>query len=178
MRAAASCEGCAITSSGRSGVEEFRQFYEASYPRLYRELCLMAASPADAEDVLQEAYARAAGRWSSVRELDSPEAWVRRVGINRCIDLGRRRIRQRRAYSRLPRETEQLSDVSTELLDLLARLPAEQRQVLVLHHLLGETTEQIAVRLDRPVGTVKGQLVRGRAALRGMLTEPEVSSHD
>lgn len=159
-------------------MQDFREFYEASYRRLYRELCLMAASPADAEDVLQEAYARAAARWSTVRDLDSPEAWVRRVGINRCVDLARRRSRQRRAYLRLPRETEHLADVSVELLDLLARLPLEQRQVLVLHHLMGETTEQIAERLRRPSGTVKGQLVRGRAALRQLLAGPEVASRD
>lgn len=154
-------------------MQDFERFYEHTWPRIYRELCLMTASRADAEDIAQEAYAKAADDWRRVSRLEQPEAWVRRVGINRCIDLSRRRGRQVRAYAQLSRDEEQLSDVSTEVLDVLRRLPDEQRQVVVLHHLLGETVEQVAERLGRPAGTVKGQLVRGRAALRILLTDAE-----
>jgi RNA polymerase sigma-70 factor (ECF subfamily) len=151
-------------------VDEFESFYSSSYRRLFRDLLLVTADRADTEDVLQEAFGRAAARWRKVRTLDSPEAWVRRVAINVSLDVHRRRRRQRRAYARLnPAETH-YEDLSLEVLDCLRRLSAEHRQVVVLHHLLGETVESIADIVGRPPSTVKGQLVRGRAALAALLS--------
>jgi RNA polymerase sigma factor (sigma-70 family) len=159
-------------------VDGFEEFYVSSYRRLFRDLVLVTADRSDAQDVLQEAYAQAAARWRKVRSLDNPEAWVRRVAINRSVDLHRRRARQRRAYARLQPEQEHVEAVSVEVLDALRRLPIEQRQVVVLHHLLGETVERIAVLLKRPPGTVKGQLVRGRDALHELLSPHEEVRHD
>jgi RNA polymerase sigma-70 factor (ECF subfamily) len=55
----------------------------------------------------------------------------------------------------------------------VAALPARQRHVVVLHHLVGLPVEQIAAELDVPVGTVKSRLSRGRAALAPLLTVEE-----
>jgi RNA polymerase sigma-70 factor (ECF subfamily) len=150
-------------------VDDFEAFYVGSYARLFRDLLLVTADRGDTEDVLQDAYTRAAVRWRKVRALDNPEAWVRRVAINRSLDLHRRRGRQRRAYARVGVSEVQPDDLSAEVLDALRRLSPEQRQVVVLHHLLGETVESIATIVGRPAGTVKGQLVRGRAALHEAL---------
>ena len=151
-------------------MDEFETFYLGSYRRLFRDLLLVTADRADTEDVLQDAYARAAAKWRRVSSLDNPEAWVRRVAINRSLDLHRRRGRQRRAYARLGDTDQHHDDLSVEVLDALRRLNPEQRQVVVLHHLLGETVESIATLVGRPTGTVKGQLVRGRAALHASLS--------
>lgn len=58
-----------------------------------------------------------------------------------------------------------MDDLSLEVLDPLGRLPMADRQAVVLHHLLGLTTAEVAVELSRPEGTVKTQLVRGRQRL-------------
>jgi RNA polymerase sigma-70 factor (ECF subfamily) len=151
-------------------VDDFESFYSGSYGRLFRDLLLVTADHADTEDVLQEAYGRAAARWRKVRTLDRPEAWVRRVAINLSLDIRRRRNRQGRAYARLDLAEQHHEDLSLEVLDCLRRLSAEHRQVVVLHHLLGESVESIASIVGRPPGTVKGQLVRGRAALAALLS--------
>ena len=51
----------------------------------------------------------------------------------------------------------------------LAALPLAQRQVIVLHHLVGLPVEEVARELRLATGTVKSRLARGRAAMAGML---------
>ena len=63
-------------------------------------------------------------------------------------------------------------ELGPELLDLrdaLAALPLAQRQVIVLHHLVGLPVEEVARELRLATGTVKSRLSRGRSALAGML---------
>jgi RNA polymerase sigma-70 factor, ECF subfamily len=57
----------------------FAAFYASSYRRLLGQLFAVTGDLAEAENALQEAYARAFVRWSRVRDYDLPEAWVRRV---------------------------------------------------------------------------------------------------
>ena len=157
---------------------DFNTFYEASYRRLYRDVVLLMASASDAEDVLADAYERAAARWERVSRLDNPQAWVRRVAVNRGLDVHRARRRQRRAYALVTAESEQRPDFSLEVLDALNQLPAEQRQAVILHHVMGETVESAAALLRRPSGTVKGHLVKGRSALLAILSPAGVGSDD
>ena len=55
---------------------DFGAFYRASYPRLVGQLTVMTGSLEDAEDAVQEAFARASTRWPRLRDYDLPEAWV------------------------------------------------------------------------------------------------------
>jgi RNA polymerase sigma-70 factor (ECF subfamily) len=71
-------------------------------------------------------------------------------------------------------------ELSAELLDLhkaLRVLPVGQREVIVLHHLVGLPVEEVARELGVPAGTVKSRLVRGRRALAQVLDtdRPEVA---
>jgi RNA polymerase sigma factor (sigma-70 family) len=146
-------------------VTPFAEFYAAAWPRLLRPMVLITADRGDAEDVLQEAFAKAATNWTAVSRLDEPAAWVRRVAVNAAIDIHRRRARQRAAYRRVSVDETQLSDLSLEVADALRSLAIPERQVVVLHHLLSMTVADIAAELSRPTGTVKAQLVRGRRQL-------------
>lgn len=152
-------------------MRQFEEFYLATWPRLLRPLVLITTDRADAEDVLQEAFMKAARNWERVGGLDEPGAWVRRVAINAAIDIHRRRTRQRHLYGRIA-ETEPalVSDaVSLEVAEALRALPVPERQVLVCHYLLSMPVAEIADELDRPTGTVKAQLVRGRKQLADRL---------
>ena len=158
------------------GDDSFAAFYTASYQRLLGQLFAVTGDLAEAENVLQEAYARAFARWAQVRAYDFPEAWVRRVALN----LAARRLRRRAvALLRLgPPPT--VPELSPELLDLhnaLRALPLGQRQVIVLHHLVGLPVEEVARELGVPTGTVKSRLARGRRVLAHALAtdRPEVS---
>jgi DNA-directed RNA polymerase specialized sigma24 family protein len=75
----------------------FAVFYASSYRRLLGQLFAVTGDLAEAENVLQEAYARAFVRWSRVRGYDRPEAWVRRVAINLAVMVDRSLRRRARA---------------------------------------------------------------------------------
>jgi RNA polymerase sigma-70 factor (ECF subfamily) len=155
-------------------VDDFDAFYRSAYPGLFRVLALLTGTREDAADLCQEAFGKAAESWYRVQGLDDPAGWVRRVAVNRAVDLSRRRGRQRRAVRRLAADLEpaQLDGLSVEVMDALRSLPFTERQVVVLHHLLSLTTSEIAQELSRPSGTVKAQLVRGRARLAQALRVP------
>jgi RNA polymerase sigma-70 factor, ECF subfamily len=57
--------------------DSFASFYTGSYHRLLGQRFAVTGDLAEAENLLQEAYARAFVRWSRVRAYDLPEAWVR-----------------------------------------------------------------------------------------------------
>ncbi len=164
-----------MTSMGDDG---FAAFYTASYQRLLGQLFAVTGDLAEAENLLQEAYARAFARWAQVRAYDFPEAWVRRVALNLAAMAARRLRRRAAALLRLgPPPT--VPELSAELLDLhhaLRVLPLGQRQAIVLHHLAGLPVEEVARELGLPAGTVKSRLARGRRALAHMLDSdrPEV----
>ena len=103
---------------------------------------------------------------------------MRRVALNLAA-MAARRLR-RRAAALLRLDPPPVPELSPELLDLhhaLRALPLGQRQVIVLHHLVGLPVEEVARELRLPTGTVKSRLARGRHALAHVLdTErPEVS---
>jgi RNA polymerase sigma-70 factor (ECF subfamily) len=110
-----------------------------------------------------------------------PEAWVRRVALHLAADRARRARRQAAALLRL-RPPAPVAELSVEGLDLaraLRRLSVGQRQVIVLHHLVGLPVVEVASQLRVPVGTVKTRLARGRAALtRHLETKEEVFSDE
>jgi DNA-directed RNA polymerase specialized sigma24 family protein len=76
--------------------DSFASFSTGSYHRLLGQLFAVTGDLAEAENLLQEAYARAFVRWSRVRAYDLPEAWVRRVALNPA-GMAPKRLRRRAA---------------------------------------------------------------------------------
>jgi RNA polymerase sigma-70 factor (sigma-E family) len=149
----------------------FAAFYAGSYRRLLGQLFAVTGDLAEAENVLQEAYARAFARWSRVGDYELPEAWVRRVAINLAAMAERSLRRRARALLRLgpPPVVPELGPEAIDLRDALRALPLGQRQAIVLHHLVGLPVEEVARELRVAPGTVKSRLARGRAAMAGSL---------
>jgi len=153
-------------------VQSFDEFFLATSGRLLGQLTAMTADRYQAEDVLQEAYAKAWTRWSRVSRLDSPEAWVRTVAWRQAVSRWRRMRVALSAQSRLTqRDVVEDPDVTTTMVvrAALATLPAAQRRVLVLYELCDLSVEEIARETGVPAGTVKSRLSRGRAALAQLL---------
>lgn len=153
------------------GWPDFADFYRASYERLVRQLVAVTGRRQDAEDVVQEAFARAAQRWEQLSRYDKPEAWVRQVAMRLVIDELRR---VRRALAALvrhgpPAPAPGPSETLPAVVDALRLVPLRYRQVLVLHHLADLPVDEVAAELRLPVGTVTARLSRGRALLRAAL---------
>lgn len=158
---------------------EFDAFYVASYPRLVRQLHAMIGDRDEAEECVQEAFAKA---WSHRRSLDrdrAPEAWVRTTAYRLAVSRWRRTLRGRRPPDRAlqrPARAEAPDEIRAALMTALAALPLEQRRALVLHHLCDLPVAEVAAETSAPVGTVKARLSRGRAALQALLTDHDSPS--
>lgn len=155
-----------------AGRKSFEEFAAGALPALLRFGHVLTGSPAEAEDLVQEALAKSLRRWRKVR-ADDPVAYVRRVMVNTHL------TRWRRWGSRV-----RLGDVPEAVADdarlarsqewdalrrALVQLPPRQRAVLVLRYLEDVPDEAIAAMLGcRPV-TVRSQASRGLTALRPLL---------
>ena len=158
-----------------AGSGSFEEFYSGAAGRLVGQLFPVTGDLHEAEEVVQEAFARAAARWARLRDYDVPEAWVRRVAMNLAADRARGLRRQARAMRKLSPAPEVLgaSVEALALAEALRSLPIRQRQVLVLHYLVDLPVDQVAYTLRMPEGTVKSLLSRGRQMLASKLGEAE-----
>jgi RNA polymerase sigma factor (sigma-70 family) len=140
-----------------TGVGSFEAFYTGAVSRLLGQLFLVTGDPHEAEEVVQEAFARASVRWSWLRDYNAPEARVRRVAMNLAADRARVLRRQAKATLRMgaPPEVPAVSVETLALVEALRTLPVRQRQAIVLHHLIGLPVEEVAHTLQMPAGTVK-----------------------
>jgi RNA polymerase sigma-70 factor (sigma-E family) len=142
----------------------FRDVYEAHFGDLVRLATMITGSPAAAEDVVQDAFARLYLRFDRV---DHPGAYLRRSVLNGCTSRFRKHRRER-----LVDEHDDAVDGSaepSERLDLerrLADLPARQRAVVVLRIHLGIPEAEVADVLGCRPGTVGSLLHRALTALR------------
>jgi RNA polymerase sigma-70 factor (ECF subfamily) len=142
----------------------------------------------EAEDATQEVMLRAWRARASLRDPDAFEPWVDRIVVNTCRERLRRnrRLRDVGFDPGFTTDGEGESAVEPEVADrlepLLARdsvgrallgLTIEQRTVVVLRYWRDLSLEQIAARLDWPLGTVKSRLHYALAALRERLERDE-----
>jgi RNA polymerase sigma-70 factor, ECF subfamily len=157
--------------------DDFQEFYLASYGRTVAMVAAVTGSRDEAEDVAQEAYARALARWPRLRGYDLPEAWVRKVAVRLAIDSSRRIRRSahalvRMAAERRPPGPEPADDLRfTALGAALLELPARERVVVVLYYLNDLPVETIARESGLSAGTVKTRLAAGRRHLEQLLTQ-------
>jgi RNA polymerase sigma-70 factor (ECF subfamily) len=151
----------------------FDAYFLRNYGRLVAELYSVVGSLAEAEDVVQEAFARASVRWERLRDYDHPDAWVRRVALNLAASSLRRSRRKLVAYRRVAvaPPVPPPGEDAIVLAQALGRLRRRHREVLVLHYLAELPVEEMARVLRIPAGTVKGRLFRARAALERELGE-------
>jgi RNA polymerase sigma-70 factor, ECF subfamily len=163
-----------------------RSVHATSYRPLVGQLYALCGSLAEAEDVVQEAFVRAAQHHRTFAAVDNPQAWLRTVAVNLSRSRWRRELRRTRAQHRRVVEHDEvvaeLPGLGGERVDLVAalrRLPRDQREALVLHHLVDLPVDEVAVTLGANPNTVKARLRRGRQALAALLedqADPDASA--
>jgi RNA polymerase sigma-70 factor, ECF subfamily len=147
----------------------------------YRFARWLSRSPGDAEDVVQEAMLRAFRGFDALRGSDV-KAWLLAI-VRNCHSTALKQ-QQRRAFVPLPDEQDEQDghamvatapdpeaaamrgDEKRTLDQLLAALPEDHREVLVLRELEDMGYREIATVTNVPIGTVMSRLARARAALK------------
>ena len=170
--------------------EEFDRFVVETAASLLRAVYLVVWDEQEAEDLLQECYARLARRWPRVRRMDSPRAYARKVLVNLALDERRQQRRRRdelshggsvdsdrhqdhvaaAAYNRI--------DLGTDLDRALEELAPRQRAALVLRYFEDLSEAQTAEAMGCSVGTVKSTTARALERLRLVTGDPPDRTSD
>ena len=147
--------------------KSFEAFYAATYRRVVGQVFALLGDLQEAEDVTQDAFAKASFHWKRIAAYDLPEAWVRRVAFNEAHNSARRARRWLVALARHgpPGHAPAVSPDRIDLHRALRRLAPPHREVLVLHYVAELSVDEVARQLRLPAGTVKSRLSRARNAL-------------
>jgi RNA polymerase sigma-70 factor (ECF subfamily) len=160
--------------------------------QVYRVARGLVGSKEEAEDLVQDAYARAFRSWRSFTPGTNLRAWLLRILTNLNIDRGRRvqrspdlqslEERDYYLYDRLEatsgnadeeRVVERLSQ--DDIVEALAEVPHDFRDVVVLVDIGDFSYADAAQILDIPIGTVMSRLHRGRRILKKQLADVAVN---
>jgi RNA polymerase sigma factor (sigma-70 family) len=164
--------------TARDGADQsaFRVLVERHGPMVLRVCRDVLGNAHDAQDAFQATFLVLARRAGSVQNADSLGCWLhkvaRRVALRARSTAVRRRIHERRGAA--IKAAELGSEVAPpeswrELHEEVARLPRRYREAVVLCYLEGLSTEEAAIRIGCPKGTVFSRLSRARERLRGRL---------
>ena len=153
----------------------YQRYSDAMYNVCYR----MLGSATEAEDVLQESFIDIFRRLDSFRAESSLGAWIKRIVINHCLNVfKKRRIRFEEITERtgeVPVEEYQDDEDTVyevkRVKDAIMRLPDGYRQVLTLYLIEGYDHAEIADILGIQETGSKSQYSRARAKLKALLSE-------
>jgi RNA polymerase sigma-70 factor, ECF subfamily len=165
----------AVARAKEGDREAVRFLYLHYADNLYGYVRSIVRDDYEAEDVTQHVFAKLMTILPKYEPREVPfSAWILRVARNVALD----HMRQRRAIpceevrevDHREEDDEASRHRSLGLRDALASLPEDQRQVVVMRHLVGLTPGEIAGRLGRTEPSVHGLHHRGRGALRSALS--------
>jgi len=184
----ASSDAIRIAADARDRVR-FEEEALALSDQVYRVARHLAGSREDADELVQETYARAFRSWRSYQPGTNLRAWLLRILTNLNIDRGRRAQRTPPMqgleandyflYDRLAESDGGLSDEERvverlsqdDIVSALSAVPHDFRDVIVLVDIGDFSYQDAAQILDIPIGTVMSRLHRGRRILKRELAE-------
>ena len=159
-----------------SGPDSFAEFYESQYGAVVRLAAALVGRWDVAEELVQDAFIALYARWERVSGYDAPDAWLRRIVLNRALSSLRRRAVEARATIRLARHRADFTDLQIGDADVwraVAALPKRQAQVIALMFLEHRTVAEVAQILECGENTVRTHLGRARRALAQQLAVEE-----
>jgi RNA polymerase sigma-70 factor (ECF subfamily) len=152
-------------------VPQWEQFVEEHYDRIFRFALHLLGNRSEAEEVAQDTFLKAYYSKETLLNPDSRVHWIYQIARNVAVD--RRRWWKRRAGVEQQGEEEGAHVTATELQitlrELVLALPLRQREVFLLRHLAGFSTEETARLLGIREGSVKTHLMRAVSNLKEKL---------
>ncbi len=153
----------------------FTAFMASSSASLTRTAWLLTGNADAAQELVQAALVKTYVAWPRVREGQA-QAYARKVLVNHHTETWRKGRRESVMAEVPDRPTGQVEDRSAtagsdqrdQIVRLLAQLPPQQRQVVVLRYYADQSEQAVAEQLGISIGAVKSAASRGLAALRAL----------
>lgn len=172
-------------------IREFEQQALPLMPQLYGAALRWTRNPSDAEDLIQETFAKAFVAWGQYQQGTNLKAWLYRIMTNTQINLYNKKAKEQAkgsideledwqlgsaesltSLSSRSAELEALDKMPSEVIKrALHELPEEFRMVVYYAVVDGLPYLEIAEIMDTPVGTVMSRLHRGKKLLKKLLTD-------
>ena len=169
-----------IEACRRGDYDAFRALFEAHKDRVYSIALRYSGDQAAAMDIAQESFLKLLSSLGTFRGEASFESWLYRIVVNTCLDHQRRSRRQTLFLGdlldslRAPVESvlHRLlrTEIETDVQRIVAKLPAEQRIVVVLRYTEGLSYDEIAAIAGCSPGTVASRLNRAHKILERKLS--------
>ena len=178
-----------ITATSREG--RFNELMQATYRKVYNMAYRLSGNKADAEDLTQEAYYRAYRSFDDYQGDKPFENWIFRIVSRLFLDLLRSRRRRVQAVSfdaplhsassddtvffdvpdKSPNPEGQFMDsqLSEDLQTVMESMSDEQRLLITLADIEGMPYAEIALLMDKPIGTIRSRLHRTHKMMRDRL---------
>ncbi len=164
-----------VERAKRGDHDAFEALAGPQVSRLDAAARLILRDPELARDAVQDGFIRAWRNLPALRDPDRFDAWIRRLVVNSCLDITRRRRRRAIEVELSPIDAAAGADVATFIVDrdlldrALRRLEPEWRAVVVMHYFLGMPLPDVAAALGIPLGTAKSRLHRAIGLMRANL---------
>lgn len=155
---------------------------DGSHAHVKRFAHTLCSTPEDAEDAAQEALIVLYRKIGTLRVAAALASWMFQIVRNECIRRGRLALRRQISTALLESSAEDAALARMEIeriVDCIAGLPAEQRAVLVLRDIQGQSGAATAQALGLSRAAMKSRLHRGRDTLRSRLrTSSHATDHE
>lgn len=172
-------------------IHEFEQQALPLMPQLYGAALRWTRNPSDAEDLVQEAFAKAFVAWAQFQQGTNLKAWLYRIMTNTHINMYNKRAKDQAkggldeledwqlgsaesvtAHSSRSAELEAIDNLPSDIIkNALHEIPEEFRMVVYYAVVDGLPYAEIAEIMGTPVGTVMSRLHRGKKLLKKLLSE-------
>jgi RNA polymerase sigma-70 factor (ECF subfamily) len=149
--------------------DDYERVVRGNAQRLFRTALAVTGNPAEAEEAVQDCFLRLWEKKPAFKSAEHVTAWLIRVTVN----FAKNRLKSAWRRHTVPLAEHVLCTDGTEreLLEVIAKLPANDRAVIHLFYYEGYSTKEIARMTGQLESTVRSRLSRARQKLKGLLED-------